>query len=130
MNPRVLAWVMAGAVAVYLVLLGQTALRLIGTGDVAGIGLGLAVLVFPFVGAWVVWREMRFGYVLQRMAQRYEATDADPERLEFEAARDRARSEPDNWLAWFELGLAYDGAGDRRRAREAMRQAATLYPQP
>lgn len=127
MNPRTFAWIMAGAVAVYLILLGQTAVRLVGTGEPAGVGLGLAVLVFPFVGAWVVWREMRFGYVLQRMARRYDtAAEAAPE-ITFEAARERVERQPEDWEAWFELGVAYDSAGDRRRAREAMREAAARF---
>ena len=32
--------------------------------------------------------------------------------------------------ALFRLGLAYDGAGDRRRAREAIRRAITLEKNP
>jgi Flp pilus assembly protein TadD len=43
-------------------------------------------------------------------------------------ARRRAEAEaaPDDWRSWFRLGIAYDDAGDRRRAREAMRRAITL----
>ena len=33
---------------------------------------------------------------------------------------------PDDWRAWYRLGLAYDASGDRRRAREAVRRAITL----
>lgn len=47
---------------------------------------------------------MRFGFVLR-----------DVER------------QPSDWRAWFRLGLAYQDAGDRRRARKAMRQAGTLF---
>jgi len=33
---------------------------------------------------------------------------------------------PDDWRAWYRLGLAYDASGDRRRARGAVRQAIQL----
>ena len=33
---------------------------------------------------------------------------------------------PDDWSAWFRLALAYDAAGDRRRARWATREAIRL----
>jgi Flp pilus assembly protein TadD len=36
-------------------------------------------------------------------------------------------SAEDDWSAWFRLGLAYDDAGDRRRARAAMRTAIRLH---
>ena len=37
-----------------------------------------------------------------------------------------AEASPDDWRAWLRLGLAYDMAGDRRRARAAVRRAITL----
>jgi Flp pilus assembly protein TadD len=37
---------------------------------------------------------------------------------------------PDDWRTWFRLGIAYDDAGDRRRAREAMRRAISLSRPP
>ena len=33
---------------------------------------------------------------------------------------------PDDWRAWFRLGLAYDACGDRRRARQAVRKASRM----
>ena len=44
-------------------------------------------------------------------------------------ARYRAETDAaqDDWCAWFRLALAYDAAGDRRRARAAMRHAAQLH---
>lgn len=127
MNPRTVAWLMAGAVAVYLVLLGNLAVRLVLTGEPVGVGLGLAVLVFPFVGAWVVWRELRFGYRMQAMARSWEATGGTPDGITFETARAAATQRPDDWRVWFELGLAYDADGDRKRARGSMRHASGLF---
>ncbi|GAB3688252.1 hypothetical protein GCM10028814_29620 [Angustibacter aerolatus] len=44
-------------------------------------------------------------------------------------ARYRAETEaaPDDWAAWYRLALAYDAAGDRRRARRATRTAIALH---
>lgn len=128
MNPRTIAWVMAAAVVVYLVLLGNLGVRLVLTGEPAGVGLGLAVLVFPFIGAWVVWRELQFGYRLQAMARSWEAAGGVPDGIRFETARQAATDRPDDWRSWFELGLAYDADGDRKRARGAMRHASGLFP--
>ena len=37
-------------------------------GSGVGIAFGLAILAFPAAGAWVLWREMRFGYRMQQVA--------------------------------------------------------------
>ncbi len=51
-------------------------------------------------------------------------------RAEADAAFPRYREEveaaPEDWRAWYRLGLAYDGSGDRRRARAAIRRAIAL----
>jgi thioredoxin-like negative regulator of GroEL len=47
-------------------------------------------------------------------------------RRDFEAARADAEAHPEDWAARFRLGFAYDAAGDRRRARAALRLAARL----
>jgi cytochrome c-type biogenesis protein CcmH/NrfG len=45
---------------------------------------------------------------------------------QFPQYRAEVESAPESWRAWFRLGLAYDASGDRRRAREALRQAIRL----
>ena len=130
MNPRALAWIMVVAVAVYLVLLGQLGLRLISTGEVVGILLGVAILAFPLVGAWILWREMRFGYRMQYVAHEWQTLGIDPADLSYEECISRLEIDPDSWQRWFELGLAYEQAGDRRRARAAMREAGERFPDP
>jgi Flp pilus assembly protein TadD len=35
-------------------------------------------------------------------------------------------ADPDDWRHWYRLARAYDYAGDRRRAREAMKTAVEL----
>lgn len=122
MKARAVALVLAGVIAVYLLLLGQLALALIATWDPMAIGLGLAVLAFPVIGAWAVWRELRFGFALQHLSQEFgkEPTTG------FEAARTAVRTNESDWRAWYALGKAYDRDGDRKRARSAMRQAIAL----
>ena len=51
-----------------------------------------------------------------------EAADA-----RFAEVRTRVEADPESWARWFELSVAYDAAGDRRRARSAMRQAIALH---
>jgi cytochrome c-type biogenesis protein CcmH/NrfG len=44
----------------------------------------------------------------------------------FVTVKDELQQEPGNWLRWYRLARAYDYAGDRRRAREAMKKAVAL----
>jgi hypothetical protein len=47
--------------------------------------------------------------------------------LEFEKYRLEAQAAPEDWRSWFRLSCAYDAAGDRKRARAAMRDAVRLF---
>jgi hypothetical protein len=101
--------------------------------------LGVAVLVMPLVGAWVVVAEVRFGLATQRLAARLDAEGTEPEpelprtpsgRVERVAAdalfaqrRTAVEADPQDWRGWYRLAVAYDLAGDRKRARAAMRTA-------
>jgi Tfp pilus assembly protein PilF len=89
----------------------------------------------------VVVAELRFGQATQRLADTLDAdVDDDPAVPElprtpsgrvdrsaadavFEVRRAEVEADPDNWQRWYRLALAYDAAGDRRRARAAMRDA-------
>lgn len=124
------AWLMVVAVVVYLVLLGQLAVRFIVTGEAVGVVLGLVILAFPLIGAWILWREMRFGYRMQEVARAWQQLGIDPADLTYEDSLARVEADPDNWRHWFELGLSYERAGDRRRARAAMRAAGERFADP
>ncbi len=105
--------------------------------------LGLAVLALPLIGLWALVAEWRFGRATQRLgaelAERGELPVDDlPRRpsgrpvreaaeAHFATARTRVEADPESWERWFELSLAYDAAGDRRRARSSMRHAITLH---
>ncbi len=130
MNPRLTAWLMVVAVAVYLVLLGQLAVRFVLTGEAVGVVLGMTILAFPLIGAWILWREMRFGYRMQQVAGAWKELGVDPAGLTYEESLSAVEADPDSWQHWFELGLAYEHAGDRRRARAAMREAGARFSPP
>jgi Flp pilus assembly protein TadD len=137
------AVVLAVVFVAYAALLGWRGVLLIGTGDPVAIGLGLAVLVLPVIGAYLVWREIQFGRATQGLAQELEAAGGLPvddlprrpsgriDRAAADAAfvryKEEAEAAPDDWRVWFRLATAYDAAGDRKRARAAMRTAITRH---
>ncbi|TYL52266.1 hypothetical protein [Agromyces mariniharenae] len=141
MTTRAGAILMAVLLAIYLVLVGWRAVQFVATGEPVAVGIGIALIVLPVIAAWALWREIAFGVQSQALMRRLEAEDGldlgipttPSGRAEragadtaFPAFREAAEAEPDSWRAWLRLGLAYDAAGDRRRARSAVRRAITL----
>lgn len=143
MTARRIAIALALALVVYLAFTAARAWALIASGDPVPVVLGVAVLVLPLVGAWVLWRELAFGLGMEDMARRLEAEGGLPvddlprspsgrvERDAADAVFSRRRVEveatPHDWRAWYRLAVAYDDARDRRRARAAMRRALALF---
>jgi cytochrome c-type biogenesis protein CcmH/NrfG len=140
---QLLIAVMCAAMLAYFVLLGRFAVAMIGTGRGAAVGLGLAILVMPVIGLWAMIATLRAGFAHQRLARLIADdgmeldTSALPRRPSGRFQRDAAdalfvtvRTEvedhPDDWRRWYRLARAYDYAGDRRRAREAMKTALEL----
>jgi cytochrome c-type biogenesis protein CcmH/NrfG len=134
---------MCVALVVYLFMLGRIAMAFITSGSLAAIVLGLALLVFPLIGIWVMVSTLRAGLAHQRLARiaREEGMELDVSALPrmpsgriqrdaadalFETVRDELESDPDNWRRWYRLARAYDYAGDRSRAREAMKKAVEI----
>lgn len=148
MNAKRVVALLVAALAVYFVLIGYRAVYLLGQDRWALKGLGAAVLLLPLVGIYVVVVELRFGLATQRLGERLEAgsspasDDLDPartaagrvDRAAADAAFGRRRAEvesdPDDWRGWYRLALAYDDAGDRKRARAAMRTAIAQAQRP
>ena len=107
--------------------------------------MGAALIVLPILAAWALGRELWFGVRAQRLARRLETEGGLPDDAVavrpsgrvlredadavFPAYRADVEARPDDWRAWYRLGLAYDAAGDRRRARSAVRQAIRLETQ-
>jgi hypothetical protein len=133
------AIVMAVLLALYLVLAAQHAIVLLGTRVLAGQLEGVALLVLPLIGAWVLIAELAFGIRaarLLRMMTELNALPVDtlphrpsgrPDRaaadLEFPRYQAEVEANPQDWTRWHRLALAYDASGDRRRARWATRRA-------
>jgi hypothetical protein len=124
---------------VYIVLVGQRAVAFIATGLPVGIGIGVALVVVALVGALLLVLELRFGLRITRLGARLERdgdapADVVPVRPSgrpdrgaaddlFPRYRAAVEAAPDDWRAWYRLGVVYDAAGDRKRARAAMRTA-------
>jgi hypothetical protein len=134
------------ALILYFVLLGRIAVALISDGRLAPVGLGIALLLLPVVGAWALFATLRARFTHQRLAR--EAAEAGMDldvtdlprrasgRIErqaadalFQTVRAELDADPDNWMRWYRVARAYDYAGDRSRAREAMRTAVEMEKQ-
>jgi hypothetical protein len=142
-TPRTLAWVLAAAVAVYLLFTVARSWVLIASGDPVPVLLGVSVIAIPLIGAWVLWRELAFGMRTQRLGRELGAEAGLPVddlprtpsgRIEKAAADERfaeyeqqVQESPDDWRAWYRLAIGYDDARDRKRARAAMRRAIALH---
>jgi hypothetical protein len=119
MTARRIALGMAGAFAVYAVLVAWRGWDFVATGEPAAVGLGVAVLVLPLLAGWLVWREVRFGFRMQELAGRIEM--ADEHSLEERIAA--AQANPQDWLAWYWAGVGLLDAGDKKQARAALDHA-------
>jgi hypothetical protein len=134
---------MCVALVLYFFLLGRIALAFITSGEPAAIGLGLALMIMPLIGIWVMVATLRAGLTHQRLGRivKDEGMELDVSslprrasgRIERDAAdalfatvRDELDNDPDNWRRWYRLARAYDYAGDRSRAREAMKKAVEM----
>lgn len=147
MKGRVGVWVMSILLVVYLVLVGWRAVQFVLTGEPIAIGIGIALIVLPLVGFWALARELGFARHSNRLFEMLDDEGGEfPEdsidhtasgrpvraQAEDEFARWKAEAEdqPEDWRSWLRLGLAYDAAGDRKRARAAVRQAIALERHP
>ncbi|WP_159802277.1 tetratricopeptide repeat protein [Arthrobacter zhaoguopingii] len=121
----------------------QRGVLLLGDPAPVAKALGAGYLFLPIIGAWALIRELLFGAQTERMAKVLEAEGGLPVddlprtpagRIVRAAADERfpqyqaeVENDPENWRSWFRLSCAYDAAGDRTRARKAMRDAARLF---
>lgn len=137
------AIVTAALLVLYIVAVSQFAITLIGTGDAIVVGIGVALLVFPLVGAWYIVSELVFVARGQRLVKqlgeegglpvddlpRLPSGRIDPVAAdrEFPKYKEAVEAAPDSWRDWLRLALAYDASGDRGRARWATRKAIALH---
>lgn len=134
---------MCVALVLYFFLLGRIAWAFVTSGEPAAIGLGLALMIMPLIGVWVMVSTLRAGFTHQRLGGivKDEGMELDVSSLPrmasgriergaadalFATVRDELANDPDNWRCWYRLARAYDYAGDRSRAREAMKKAVEM----
>ncbi|WAC89824.1 hypothetical protein [Mycobacterium sp. Aquia_213] len=138
---------LCAAMLLYFVLLGRLAVAMIASGRAAAVGLGLAVLIMPVIGLWAMITTLRAGFAHQKLARLIadDGMELDASALPrrpsgriqraaadelFATVRTEVEAHPDDWRHWYRLARAYDYAGDRRRAREAMKTAVELEARP
>lgn len=141
MSAKIGVAIMVALLLLYSVLVAQRAWALLISGEPIGIAMGVSLVILPILAVWAIIRELQFGAAAGRLGDRLyqeggfaedvdlrpsgRAVRADADAA-FPAYREAVQSDPDNWRDWYRLGLAYDGAGDRRRARGAIRTAIKL----
>jgi hypothetical protein len=127
----------------YISLSVLRAIQLQSYEDATGVLWQIGIVVIAGLSFGLIVREIVFGIQMQKLARimndeqrllpdtlkklpsgRTERNDADARFLEVKAEVERF---PEQWQGWFRLGLAYDEAGDRRRARESMRRSLRLF---
>jgi hypothetical protein len=127
----------------YLVVMGYQGVRFVRSGDAVSVVVGAVVLGLVAVGAYLVWREVAFSRTVATLGRELRAAGRWPtdglsplttgqQRRDAAAALHKKRhreveANPTDWGAWYRLGLAFDDAGDRKRARRATRHAITVY---
>lgn len=142
MSTRLGVIAMSALLLLYLVAVAQLSFSLMVADDLLAKGIGFALIVLPLIGAWALAAELLFGLRSGRLADRLgdegglpvddlpKRTSGRPERAAADAEFPRFQAEvekdPDDWRAWFRLGLAYDASGDRRRARRSIGRAIAL----
>jgi len=129
-----IAFALGVVLAVYMLFSASRGIDLIQSGDAAAQIMGVAVILIPLIGAYLIYREVRFGYATSRIGKAIDETllptvgmTSEQEGAYLDTALDNARSDESNWALWYCVALGYDLNNDRRRARESMRQAISLF---
>jgi hypothetical protein len=147
-SAKVGAIVMTALVVIYLVLVAERSFALVASNDLIGVAIGITMIFLPLVAFWGIFMELRFGLRIEKLGNILIAENAWPQfpfelrqsgrptkasaEAVFDIYRKKVEADEQNWKEWFALGLAYDAAGDRARARKSMRQAILLanYSKP
>lgn len=143
MTAKRVSYILIVVLCVYLLIAGSQAIRLIGSGSALAMGLGFALLILPFLGLWILWREIQFGIQVEKMGRQLAdegglladdlpratggGVDRDAADAQFEQVKHQVEADPGDWRSWYRLAASYDAARDRKRARAAMYHAIDLY---
>lgn len=137
------AFLLGAITLIYLALMTNQAITLIQVDNVVAKIMGLALFGLPAVGVWAIIRELKFGLQVESLSKRVRDENVWPlfelelrpsgrpvresAQKVFSEFANQAERKPDDWHSWFNLSLAYDTAGDSRRARSSMRKAVSLH---
>lgn len=128
----------------YCIIVTTKAVALFQQGGLVPVLFGVGLLITALLAIGLSLREVFFGRQLAALGRelagegglqpedelprlpsgRVDRAAAD---TVFERYRAETEADPDNWRSWFRLALAYDDAGDRKRARAAARHAIALH---
>jgi len=144
MSTKIWVLVMSLLTIAYMLLLGSRGVVLISDPNWIAKAMGLLILVFPILGIWSLFMELRFGLAAQDLVLRAREAGVPELVVElrpsgkavkqsalmaFEGVKEIAEAYPKNWENWVRLSEGYDASGDRKRARSAMRHAILLAKQ-
>ncbi|MCW4465321.1 hypothetical protein OK351_07385 [Glutamicibacter sp. MNS18] len=139
-------WV-GGILALFVLYLAMTfnqSYRFINSGEPIAQVMGVAVMVIPALGVWILIREILFGLRTQKMGKELAESGELPEDLprmpsgrfvreaadaDFPNHKRDVEENPESWKSWYRLALAYDACGDRKRARSSMRTSINYWVQ-
>jgi len=129
----------------YVLLSLVRAIQISSYDDVTTVVWQIGIVLIAGISFGLIIREILFGIQMQKLARlmnqeqmllpdtlsklpsgRTERSEAD---ARFSMIQLEVEQQPENWKGWFRLGLAYDEAGDRRRARASMRHSLRLFRQ-
>jgi hypothetical protein len=120
--------------AVYVGFAASRGVVLIQNGTTPVQILGFAILAITLLGAYLVYRELRFGFKTAQLGRVINEVELPTKSMDSDAldsyllqAIDKARDEPENWTAWYCVALGYHLHSDRKLARESMSYAVALY---
>lgn len=139
---RIGVYVLVVLTVLYLVALSGIVWGLFTSGELIGVLMAAALLIFPILGVAFIWRDLQFAHqgdrLLAKLADAEELPEDDlprqpsgrPDRAtadsEFPRWKAEVEAAPEDYRAWARLALAYRASGDTPRARRAMRKAIEL----
>lgn len=117
--------------AFYLVLIGVRGISLLGDPRWIVKGLGIGVLLLPFVGVAIIVKEVAFGRATERLDAQLgpdpgEPADTSSADAAFAVRQAQVEAAPHDWQRWYRLALAYGDARDTARGRRTMRKAIDM----
>ncbi|MBU6348026.1 MAG: hypothetical protein KGQ38_05385 [Actinomycetales bacterium] len=130
-----ITFVLVAVLVIYLAFAFNRGLDLFKAGGWQLIILGTCVMALPILGAWLVIREVRFGYRTSELGKKIDAnllplqtvrTRSEEATQYLAQAIERTKSDETDWRNWYCVGIGYDLVGQRKLARESLYYAVEL----